>query len=359
MKAYRIAFLFLFIAQRPAKFPPIRFAVASQNTPALKFHAITDILSLPDPEWLIANLLIKGSFAVLFGPPGVGKSFLALSWAFAVAAATPWHGRNVNGGPVVYIAAEGFGGLKQRVSALLDHEDYGADTPCKFRDSPIDLVNDGQRAAFISDIRKSVGQPALIIIDTLARCFVGRDENSATDMGLFIHGAEAVKRATGATVLVVHHTGKNERSGARGSSALMGAADTMISCGGELGILELKCEKQKDAEPFKKFTLALRTIKLENGRSSCVLVPFEDMMAGMAPASDATTKKILAVLEKFEPEGATAGEWQRACKDDGVTRETFFRRREKLEKAGLVEKVGEGQGARYRPAKSEPVSVSG
>ena len=261
--------------------------------------------------------------------------------------------------PVAYIAAEGFGGLKLRVAALLNHEGYGVDTPCKFRDRPINLADSGQVAAFIYDIRKSVRQPALIIIDTLARCFVGGDENSARDMGLFIHGVEAVKRATGAAVLVVHHTGKNERSGARGSSALMGAADTMISCGGELGILELKCEKQKDSDPFKNFTLALRTIKLENGRSSCVLVPFENMIAAMSPASDATTKKILAALEKFELEGATSNEWQRVCEADGITRETFFRRLRELKKAGLVEKVGEGQGARYRPVKSEPVSVSG
>ncbi len=99
----------------------------------------------------------------------------------------------------------------------------------------------------------------------------------------------------------------------------------------------------------------------QDGRASCTLngVPFENVMAAMPPASDAATKKLLAVLEKFEPEGATAGEWQRACMEDGVTRETFFRRQKELKKAGLVEKVGEGQGARYRPAKSEPVSVSG
>ena len=255
--------------------------MSSQKNSAFKFHEITDILNLPDPEWLIDCVLAKRSFAVLFGPPGVGKSFLALSWAFAVAAAKPWHGRDVNGGPVAYIAAEGFGGLKLRVAALLNHEGYGVDTPCKFRDRPINLADSGQVAAFIYDIGMSVRQPALIIIDTLARCFVGGDENSARDMGLFIHGVELVKRATDAAVLVVHHTGKHERSGARGSSALMGAADTMISCGGELGILELKCEKQKDAELFKKFTLALRTVKLENGRSSCVLVPFETVVAAM------------------------------------------------------------------------------
>ena len=112
----------------------------SSQKSALKFHAITDILSLPDPEWLITDLLVKGSFAVIFGPPGVGKSFLALSWAFAVAAAKPWHGRNVNGGPVVYIAAEGGGGLKPRIRALRSHDKYARDIPCWFATEPVNFL---------------------------------------------------------------------------------------------------------------------------------------------------------------------------------------------------------------------------
>ena len=121
----------------------------------------------------------KGSFAVVFGAPGVGKSFLALSWAFAVAAGKSWQDRKVNGGPVIYIAAEGFGGLKLRVTALLNHEDYGVETPCNFLDRPINLANPNEVEAFITEIQPTVGKPALIIIDTLARCFVGGDENSA------------------------------------------------------------------------------------------------------------------------------------------------------------------------------------
>ena len=74
--------------------------------------------------------------------------------------------------------------------------------------------------------------------------------------------------------------------------------------------------------------------------------------------SDATAKKMLDRLEKFEPEGATATEWERACKEDGITRKTFYRRRTELLEAGLVKKDGDRQGAWYRPAKSKPVSVS-
>ena len=241
----------------------------------------------------------------------------------------------------------------------MSHEKLGDDTNCSFLDRPINLTDPDVAKEFITEVRKLVEQPALIIVDTLARCFVGGDENSAKDMGLFIHGVETVQRETGATVLVIHHTGKNEKSGARGSSALMGAADTMIRCGGEMGFLSLRCAKQKDAEAFKDFTLLLKTIKLENGQTSCVLVPFEDMMATTSPASDAVAKKVLAGLEKFEPEGATATKWERACKDEGVPHKTFYRRLKVLIAAGLVEKVGEGQGARYRPVKSKPVSVSG
>ncbi len=330
----------------------------SSQQPTFKFHKVADILILPDPVWIIDKLITKGSFAVLFGPPGVGKSFLALAWAFAVAAEKPWQDRKVNGGPVVYVAAEGFGGLKLRVAALLHHERLGADVNCKFLDCPVDLMNSEKTLAFIKDIQSSVPKPALIIIDTLARCFVGGEENSAKDIGLFIHGVETVKRETGATVLVIHHTGKNESSGARGSSALMGAADTMISCGGDMGLLGLKCEKQKDAEPFRDISLALRSVELENGKTSCVLVPTEDVFASMAPKSDPVATKVLTALEKFEPEGATATEWERACKEAGVSRETFYDRRKKLVAAGLVKKDGEGQGARYQPVKSEPVSVS-
>ena len=69
---------------------------------------------------------------------------------------------------------------------------------------------------------------------------------------------------------------------------------------------------------------------------------------------------MLAILaDAFGPDGATATQWQKACEKGKISRETFYRRLKELMAVGLVEKAGEGQGARYRLAKSEPVSVSG
>ena len=312
----------------------------SSQESANKFYSIEEVLSLPDAEWLIQDFLPKASFAVLFGPPSVGKSFLALSVALAIAAGRDWLGRDVKGGPVIYIAAEGFGGLKLRVSALLLHSEYDVKTECAFLNRPINFLEPDEVQALIKVIQEARLEPALIIVDTLARSFVGGDENSAQEMGRFIDGVETVKRETGAAVLVIHHTGKNEQRGARGSSALIGAADTIISCSGDISRLEIKCEKMKDAEPFKSFILSGRTVELEDGRSSCVLLPFDEAMAALvSPGKQASIKRVLAILEeKFGPEGATATQWAKAGMDNGISKSTFDRRLREAKSRGLVKK---------------------
>lgn len=79
----------------------------------------------------------------------------------------------------------------------------------------------------------------------------GADENKASDMGAFIAGCDAIKAATGATVLVVHHSGKDETKGARGSSSFRAALDAEFLVKRETvgaKALVLTCTKQKDAE---------------------------------------------------------------------------------------------------------------
>jgi hypothetical protein len=266
----------------------------------------------------------------------------------------------VKGGPVIYIAAEGFGGLKLRVSALVLHSEYDVKTECAFLNRPINFLKGEEVQSLIQTIQDARLEPALIIVDTLARCFVGGDENSATAMGLFIDGVETVKRETGAAVLVIHHTGKDEKRGARGSSALIGAADTIISCSGDIHSLKIKCEKMKDAEPFKEFALTAQLVELENGRSSCVLVPFDEMVSGIESTSKKRNiKTMIEVLERFGPEGASHGKWKESWVESGMSDSTFARSLRDVIEGRLVDKEGDGPGARYRVAKSEAVSVSG
>lgn len=91
---------------------------------ALRMAALSgsDLESIPPPQPLIEGILFRGTLAALFGPPGVGKSFLAMSWALSIAAGTDWLGRKVHGGPILYVAAEGTSGLALRRRAWMKHE---------------------------------------------------------------------------------------------------------------------------------------------------------------------------------------------------------------------------------------------
>ena len=57
--------------------------VAQPTTPPARFrlHTVEDIEQLPPPRWLLQDLIPAESFVLLFGPPGDGKSFIALDWA--------------------------------------------------------------------------------------------------------------------------------------------------------------------------------------------------------------------------------------------------------------------------------------
>ncbi|EOY8379226.1 AAA family ATPase, partial [Escherichia coli] len=105
----------------------------------------------------------------------------------------------------------------------------------------------------------------LIVIDTLARCFGGNDENDSRDMGAFIQGCDAIKQATGATVLVVHHSGKDETKGARGSSAFRAALDAEYRISREnsdVTALVAACTKMKDAEEPKESAYDLKSVEV-------------------------------------------------------------------------------------------------
>ena len=68
-----------------------------------------------------------------------------------------------------------------------------------------------------------------VVLDTLARCMVGADENSAKDCGVVVDALGQLRRCTPGglgVVLGVHHAGKDGKT-LRGSSAFEGGADTV------------------------------------------------------------------------------------------------------------------------------------
>jgi RecA-family ATPase len=158
--------------------------------------------------------------------------------------------------------------------------------------------------------------PDLIVVDTLARSFAGSgaDENSATDMGMFIRSCDLLKEWFDCTVLAVHHSGKDSDKGLRGSSSLLGAVDTSIAIKRTTGTeyIEVIVQKQKDVSEADPLAMAAREVafvqdafaqeqsslvldvtdgipknkKLSDGQQQCIDVLAELLRAGTFTETD-------------------------------------------------------------------------
>lgn len=253
--------------------------------------------------YLVKGLLRRKAHAVMYGAPGEGKSYVALDLSYHVAAGRDWMRRRVNGGPVLYLAFEGLGGMPERAAALLRH--YGAAAvPLVIEPADWNLREKAGREALgarMAEIRaEHFGgrEPALIVIDTLARSMRGGDENSAADVGALNDAVTALIGATGAAVLLIHHSGKDASKGARGSSALLGAVDTEIEVDGG----RLRSTKQRDMELGQALGFKLQPVAVgEDGDGdplqACVVLP--DAAGSRPPA--------------WKPSGKAAIAWAALC----------------------------------------------
>ena len=230
-----------------------------------------EVFAMPPVEFLVDGLLTDTGFTMMYGAPGTGKSFIAIDIALSVAHGQAWQGQGVKQGPVLYIAGEGIGGFGKRWKAWERHHGkvdepdlYLLPTAVNFRE-PEDIA---RLVATIEDI----DQPfSLVIVDTVARAIAGAEENSSTDMGLFVAACDEIKALTGGALLAVHHAGKDANRGARGSTALLGAVDTSLMVGKSEDIVVLRTEKMKDAEPMDDINLRMVTVSATISETSVVL----------------------------------------------------------------------------------------
>ena len=224
-----------------------------------------------EQDYTLKSYLPANSLCSIYGPSGSYKSFLAVSWACHIAAGIKWAGKRVSEGSVMYVVGEGGIGVPRRVRAWENVHGVKVDN-LALVNRPVFPVRREEVLQVVKaarDIEVKKGKPVqLIVIDTLARCFGGNDENDAKDMGAFIEGCDTIKRETGATVLVVHHSGKDDTKGARGSSAFRAALDAEFNVRreGDGGAIILTCTKMKDAEEPRAAAFDLREAELFTDR---------------------------------------------------------------------------------------------
>lgn len=276
----------------------------------------SELAELPPPQPLVHGLLNLDTEAWIIGAAGSLKSFIALDIAGHVAAGKPWQGHRVEKHPVLYLVAEGARGMTLRVRAWLSQ--HGSMEGVTFLPYPVQVKSaDGQWDALVQIAAEL--RPGWILLDTQHRISTGLEENSATDMGILISAIGRLRRATGACVTPIHHTGRNGGD-ARGSSALDGAQDTELKVvraePRESLMVSLLQDKQKDmAEGARSgIQLAMKIVPLGTGPhgeplSSLVVDPDRDAVDRAMRSLEGVTE---AELDPFK--GAPTEAWTKHVK---------------------------------------------
>lgn len=272
-------------------------------------------LEFRKPQWIIDTLLEEYSFAVCFGAPAAGKTFVTLDMALCIATGASFHGHEVKQGSVFYIAGEGHNGFARRAAAWSVSNGVDLRGVPFFKSNSSIVLTDESAVERLIDVIDSMveehGEPALIVIDTLARAMGASDENSTKEMGGFVQVVDEIKDRYNTTLLAVHHTGHGAKDRARGSSALLGAVDAEFmvdkwTADDPVAKIEVKFTKMKDAKIPEPLNFAHREIELIGADMEATQSIVLEVIEGRSKMSK-EDRAVTVIKEEFEKLVETTG----------------------------------------------------
>ncbi len=286
-------------------------------------------MEFPPVDWVVPGYITEG-LTILAGRPKLGKSWLALGVAIAVATAGNVLGVDVEQGDAIYMALED---NRRRLQDRLNIVAPQRDRPNMSRltlQTQAPTVDKGL-VATLDEWRLRSANPKLVIIDTLAKVRPPKKSNqdSYTADYAAIGPIQEWSLQHRIAVIVVHHVRKMEAEdpleSVSGTNGLTGAADTIM-------VLDRKTDGPKiygrgrDIEDFEK------ALKFKDGIWE-VLGDADDVRQ-----SEQRVKIVHALSEATLPLQPAE-----IAKATGLKVDSVRQLLPKLIKDGRVEKIGYGQ----------------
>lgn len=238
----------------------IKAAIACSdiNTPLTSFpefkerftlRSISEAFEPLEPlQFLASPIIPKGSVLILVGKPGCGKTWATFDLSICAAAGINFGSFAVTQTPVLIIDEEsGLRRIKDRLKRVALGHAQGPELPLKFISlGHLNLNKDADVGAITRAIQET--SAGLVIIDALADVMHGLNENDVKDVQPILMKLRKIAEETGATIITIHH--ENKSGEFRGSSAILGAVDIMLSIKADGNLIKFSSIKSRDTEPF-------------------------------------------------------------------------------------------------------------
>lgn len=277
-----------------------------------------------DPEWLIEDWLYVGAVHWMQGPPGEGKTWLALRFCAQLIR---------RGETVLYLDEENNVRIMAERLLLFGCTPEQVEAHFLYAQSP--TLDDQRLRAYEATLAEH--RPRLIVFDASADFLAvqGADENSSMDVtGWIARVVRRPMRTYGSTAVVLDHT-PHEARRARGSGAKKAKPEVAYTV--------------TTKEPFSRYRVGTISVELDKDREGWL--PFErEIHVGTSPSegfvfeelpefkvtvkpSEGSEAKVLAVLADAGP--CTRGQIQDAAE---ISKATFFRAIKALEERREVKR---------------------
>jgi len=226
-------------------------------------YLVGELDQIPDPVWLIQDVLPEMSLAMTYGETGSLKTFLELDKALWGAVGEPWAAskdQDIEGFKImrplrtVIVAGEGARGLKRRIAAWAKRHGIKTD------DLPILVIpvmprfaDEGDLDKLIRTIKAKLPDPDYVIVDTAMWAASGLNLNIPADSQVLLSSFKRVMLYLGCSLTFVHHTGKDKKREQLGAENLIAGVDVadridLEEKGTGYRRIKITNKKMKDAE---------------------------------------------------------------------------------------------------------------
>lgn len=276
-------------------------APTTPDGPTILHELWPDIRFQYEPE-LVEDLFPRVGLGTIYGPSTAGKTFVTLDWMASIATGRSLFGRDTEAVGVLYLAFEGFYGIKKRIHGL--KQEKGLQTVAlELVDAPWTLSDPQDWHAMRAHIEAArqrldeTGYPmGIIVVDTLTAAFAGVDANSQAEVTMAMRQLKRLSMDLQCLVLVIGHTGKDTTRGMVGSFAYKSESDTFI---------ELRTEKDEGDDTVKRRSIYIEKVK--DGASDFTLTDYAliEVRIGTKPNGKPITT---CVVEWVQPVRKVAGQ---------------------------------------------------